>query len=104
MTATVRPAKKVTVPKDELTAAEIVISPVAPTDVKDTLPKPPAVMTPLTVMVEGLACAAKVTEPVVVVTIPAAPTIMLPVAAVKDRLMPVKAAVIVVSVAVEVTL
>ena len=85
-----RPATKVTVPSAELTAAVIVMSPVAPVDVRLTLPGPPAVTAPVTPNVDELAEATKLILPVVVVVIPL--VVRLPVAAVKLKFTPVNAA------------
>jgi len=85
-----RPANTVTVPSAELTAAEIVMSPVAPVDVKLTLPNPPADTAPLTPNVAELAEVAKLILPAVVVVIPL--VVRLPVPAVKLKFTPVNAA------------
>ena len=98
LTITLRPANNVTPPSAELTAAEIVMSPVAPTDVKFTLPNPPALTAPLTIRVDDVACVAKVILPVPVVVIPL--VVKLPVTAVKLKFTPVSVA----ATSVEVTL
>ena len=85
-----RPANKVTVPRDELIADEIVMSPTAPVEVKLTLPKPPALMAPLTAKVDDVADVTKVMLPVVLVVMPL--VVKLPVAAVKLKLTPVNTA------------
>jgi hypothetical protein len=66
------------------------MSPVAPVDVRLTLPGPPAVTAPVTPNVDELAEATKLILPVVVVVIPL--VVRLPVAAVKLKFTPVNAA------------
>lgn len=86
--STLRPDNNVTLPIAELTAAEIVMSPAAPADVKLTLPYPPADSAPLTPIVP--ADAANVMLPVVMVVMPL--VVKLPVAAVKLKFTPMNAA------------
>ena len=87
---TLRPAVIVILPNAELTAAEIVRSPVVPVDVKTTLPNPAALTAPVTPSVDDVAPAIKLMLPVPVVVIPL--VVKLPVAAVKLKLTPVNAA------------
>ena len=89
---TLRPAVILTVPSAELSGdeAEIVKSPVAPVDVKLTLPYPPALTAPLTIKVAGDAWAASVILPVPVVVTPL--VVKLPVTALNVKLTPVNAA------------
>lgn len=85
-----RPDNKVTVPNAELTAAPMVMSPTAPTDVKLTLPNPAALTAPVTPNVDEVAAVAKVILPVPVVVTPL--VVKLPVWAVNWKFTPVNAA------------
>ena len=89
LTVRLRPANNVTAPRAELTAAEIVMSPAAPVDVKLTLPAT-AATAPLTPNVDDVAEANNVMLAVPVVVTPL--VVKLPVASVKLKFTPVKAA------------